>query len=263
VLLRGAIAPTAAARDGHRLPSTLIGIEPVSFSFATPFCGCRGSRSAPSGSIARCARGRFAAVAEALKFNAERAGRARLKWLTRNAARDALARAGSLQDESRARPHPLYSLYFRAEQTPDPTTRVMLSERRDALGTPEIKLDWRISKSDIDAIPAWLELFDADLRSRGIRRVIAPAEGWDRGIIGGPHNMGTTRMSADPRTGVVDEHCRVLSVDKLYIAGSSVFATGGYANPKFTLLALALRLADTLRSLLGTARAGVVTKPTL
>jgi hypothetical protein len=73
------------------------------------------------------------------------------------------ARAGSLQDESGASPRPLYSLYFRAEQTPDPTSRVMLSERRDALGTPEIinKLDWRISKSDIDAIPAWLELFDA------------------------------------------------------------------------------------------------------
>jgi choline dehydrogenase-like flavoprotein len=142
-------------------------------------------------------------------------------------------------------------------------SRVMLSERRDALGTPEMKLDWHVSESDIDAIPAWLELFDADLRSRGIGRVIAPAEGWDRGIIGGPHHMGTTRMSADPRTGVVDEHCRVHSVDNLYIAGSSVFTTGGYANPTFTLLALALRLADTLRSRLGANRAGVVTRPTL
>jgi hypothetical protein len=65
---------------------------------------------------------------------------------------------------------------------------------------------------------------------------------------------------ADPRTGVVDEHCRVHSVDNLYIAGSSVFTTGGYANPTFTLLALALRLADTLRSRLGADRAGVVTR---
>jgi choline dehydrogenase-like flavoprotein len=44
--------------------------------------------------------------------------------------------------------------------------------------------------------------------------------------------MGTTRMSADPRHGVVDEDCRVHSVDNLYIAGSSVFTTGGYANPR-------------------------------
>jgi choline dehydrogenase-like flavoprotein len=54
-------------------------------------------------------------------------------------------------------------------------------------------------------------------------------------------------MSAGPKTGVVDEHCRVHSVENLYIAGSSVFATGGYANPTFTLVALALRLADHLR----------------
>jgi choline dehydrogenase-like flavoprotein len=40
-------------------------------------------------------------------------------------------------------------------------------------------------------------------------------------------------MSAGPRTGVVDEHCRVHSVENLCIAGSSVFATGGYANPTF------------------------------
>ncbi len=65
--------------------------------------------------------------------------------------------------------------------------------------------------------------------------------------MGGPHHMGTTRMSADPNHGVVDADCRMHTVDNLYIAGSSVFATGGYANPTFTLVALALRLADKLR----------------
>jgi choline dehydrogenase-like flavoprotein len=78
--------------------------------------------------------------------------------------------------------------------------------------------------------------------------------------------MGTTRKSADPRAGVVDEHYRVHSVDNLYItyiAGSSVFTTGGYANPTFTLLALALTLADTLRTRLGAHLTGVRTGPTL
>ena len=81
--------------------------------------------------------------------------------------------------------------------------------------------------------------------------VIPPPDNWQDGIIGGPHHMGTTRMSADPRRGVVDADCRVHSVDNLYIAGSSVFATSGHANPSFTLIALALRLADTLRKRLG------------
>jgi choline dehydrogenase-like flavoprotein len=65
--------------------------------------------------------------------------------------------------------------------------------------------------------------------------------------------MGTTRMSADPRAGVVDAQCRVHSVANLYLAGSSVFTTGGHANPTFTLVALALRLADELQRSLTTA----------
>ena len=55
-------------------------------------------------------------------------------------------------------------------------------------------------------------------------------------------------MSADPRHGVVDRHCRVHGVDNLYIAGSSVFPTNGHVNPTLTVIALAVRLADTLRA---------------
>ena len=59
--------------------------------------------------------------------------------------------------------------------------------------------------------------------------------------------MGTTRMNADPRHGVVDADRRVHGVSNLYVAGSSVFPTGGYANPTLTLIALAIRLADNLK----------------
>jgi choline dehydrogenase-like flavoprotein len=58
--------------------------------------------------------------------------------------------------------------------------------------------------------------------------------------------MGTTRMSEDPKQGVVDKNCRVHGLANLYIAGSSVFATGGHSNPTLTLVALALRLAEHL-----------------
>ena len=56
--------------------------------------------------------------------------------------------------------------------------------------------------------------------------------------------MGGTRMSGDPRNGVVDADCKVHGIANLHIAGSSTFATAGWANPTFTLVALALRLAD-------------------
>ena len=59
--------------------------------------------------------------------------------------------------------------------------------------------------------------------------------------------MGTTRMSDDPRQGVVDRNTRVHDVENLFIAGSSVFPTVGYANPTLTIVALAIRLADHLK----------------
>jgi choline dehydrogenase-like flavoprotein len=56
--------------------------------------------------------------------------------------------------------------------------------------------------------------------------------------------MGTTRMHRDPKQGVVDENSRVHGVENVYVAGCSVFPTGGTFNPTLTILALALRLAD-------------------
>ena len=63
------------------------------------------------------------------------------------------------------------------------------------------------------------------------------------------HHMGTTRMHADPRRGVVDANCRVHGMENLFIAGSSVFPTCGSDMPTITIVALALRLAGHIKSL--------------
>ena len=59
---------------------------------------------------------------------------------------------------------------------------------------------------------------------------------------GASHHMGTTRMHDDPKRGVVDATCRIHGMANLYVAGSSVFPTGGFANPTLTIVALAIRL---------------------
>ncbi|NJO53436.1 MAG: hypothetical protein HC829_00130 [Bacteroidales bacterium] len=64
----------------------------------------------------------------------------------------------------------------------------------------------------------------------------------------GYHQMGATRMSADSRSGVVDTDCRVHGTINLYIAGSSVFPTTGHANPTLAAVALAVRLAQHIKS---------------
>lgn len=68
--------------------------------------------------------------------------------------------------------------------------------------------------------------------------------------------MGTTRMSDDPKTGVVNGDCRVHECNNLYVAGSSVFATVGWANPTLTIVGLSLRLSEHLKVRLDTAATG-------
>lgn len=58
--------------------------------------------------------------------------------------------------------------------------------------------------------------------------------------------MGGTRMSNTKSSGVVDPNLRSWDVSNLFIVGSSVFPSGGHANPTLTIVQLAARLADYL-----------------
>lgn len=62
-------------------------------------------------------------------------------------------------------------------------------------------------------------------------------------------------MHPDPRQGVVDADAKVHGLSDLYVAGGSVFPTCGDANPTFTIVAMALRLADHLAGRLARERA--------
>jgi choline dehydrogenase-like flavoprotein len=136
------------------------------------------------------------------------------------------------------------------EQTPNPASRVMLSQERDALGQNRLVLFWRLTEMERRTYRRAQELAALEFGRLGIGRVNArplPDDGWPADMFGSRHHMGTTRMSDDPKTGVVDADCRVHGLSNLYIAGSSVFPTSGYANPTLTIVALALRLGDELR----------------
>jgi len=150
-------------------------------------------------------------------------------------------------------------LIARAEQAPNPSSRVTLSAtQRDPLGTPRVELRWNMSPLDKQSIRTFAQVIGSELRRLGLGDVRLSE--WvqdetlelpyDRTVsnhpIGGFHHMGTTRMAADPRHGVVDADCRVHGYRDLYVAGSSTFATSGWANPTFTIVALALRLGDHL-----------------
>ena len=143
-----------------------------------------------------------------------------------------------------------YRLDFMAEQVPNPESRVTLSDERDALGQPRVKLDWRLTRDDMHSIVRAQEIIDEELRRTGVGRlnIVLDREVPPVGLKGGWHHMGTTRMHTDQKQGVVDENARVHGLANLFVTGSSVFPTGGYANPLLTVCALAIRLADHVKS---------------
>jgi len=146
----------------------------------------------------------------------------------------------------------------RGEQAPNPESRVVLSADRDTLGNPRADLSWQLAQIDKHTAKVFAETLDAELRRLGRGSMTLsdwlhdPSPQWpiDPTVGNHPlanyHQLGRTRMSADPKQGVVDADCRVHGYENLYVAGSSVFTTGGWANPTLTILALSLRLADHL-----------------
>jgi choline dehydrogenase-like flavoprotein len=71
--------------------------------------------------------------------------------------------------------------------------------------------------------------------------------GWKAHCVEKAHPTGTTRMSRNPKDGVVDVNCQVHNIQGLFVSGSSVFPTSGAANPTLMIVAMALRLADWLK----------------
>lgn len=136
------------------------------------------------------------------------------------------------------------------EPVPNPDSRVTLAEATDALGQRQIRLDWRLTEQDRRSFVAHVQSLGRELAAAGVGRLrlkVADDGRWPELVRGGSHHMGTTRMSDDPKRGVVDRDCRVHGVENLYVAGSSVFPTAGSANPTLNILALAYRLADHLK----------------
>jgi choline dehydrogenase-like flavoprotein len=142
--------------------------------------------------------------------------------------------------------------WIRSEQAPNPESRITLSDAVDGLGQRRVRLEWRLTNLDYDSFSRSARQYARALGAAELGRIeIEPwllqrQPDWWSNIEAGWHHMGTTRMAGEPPNGVVDSACRVFALDNLFVAGSSVFPTSGFANPTLTIVALALRLAKYL-----------------
>jgi choline dehydrogenase-like flavoprotein len=130
-----------------------------------------------------------------------------------------------------------------------------LTDGRDAFGLPRLRVDLRFSDIDTASVLRSHEIIDRELRRTGIGRLdyAYPEEERAAQVLAqsmdGYHQIGTTRMSDDPQSGVVDRDCRVHGTPNLFVASSSTFPTSGQANPTLLVAALSARLAGHLARL--------------
>ncbi|WFS03308.1 GMC oxidoreductase [Rhizobium tumorigenes] len=139
------------------------------------------------------------------------------------------------------------------EQLPDPDSRIRLSDKKDRFGKRLPQLDWRVHAEESHTMRRM-----AHLTVEQFARLRLPApelEPWvldnaemPATFVDVAHPTGTTRMSNNRSEGVVDSDSRVHGIGGLYICGSSVFPTAGHCNPTQMIVAMAIRLADHVKS---------------
>jgi choline dehydrogenase-like flavoprotein len=141
-------------------------------------------------------------------------------------------------------------LQCHTEQQPDPESRITLSSATDMLGLPKARIHWKVNEAERTAMRIATRSMKCELARLGLAEVqIYPwlesdTADWKQYVTDSFHHIGTTRMASSQADGVVDSSCQVFGTRGLFVAGSSVFPTSGYANPTLTIVALSLRLAN-------------------
>jgi len=155
---------------------------------------------------------------------------------------------------SKGVPHKLerMGIHVITEQEPTRESRLVLSAQKDPLGSPRVIALWKISEAERRSVVRIGQLLREELPKAGMPLPVL--EDWiienrphDGPLVDMAHTLGTTRISDDPRSGVVDSRCMLHGVNGLYIAGGSVFPTSGHANPTLMIVSLAIRTADQIK----------------
>ncbi len=164
----------------------------------------------------------------------------RLAWNARVRKRRAVSRAASV------------TLRIDSEQRARPENRIRLDyEHLDTLGLPGTIIDWRVSDDEIRSIRTYAAFLQEQLPLLGVDPIrwqpeLARPDAPLTNITDTYHPMGGAIMGRDPASSVVDPDLSLHGVSNLSIASCATFPAGGSSNPTFTLMALTLRLAESL-----------------
>jgi hypothetical protein len=142
------------------------------------------------------------------------------------------------------------------EEEPIEENKIILDEEKDQFGIPKVKLFYKQTELSIKTAKLFLEEFANLCRKNDLGRIAIKDSIYNLEkleLLEGYHQMGGTRMGADKYDSVVNKDLKVHNINNLYVSGSSNFVTGGYTNPTFTIIQLAIRLADKIKERLHSA----------
>lgn len=141
------------------------------------------------------------------------------------------------------------------EQMPDERNFVELSRERDAVGLPRARLHWRSMPADERTLRTTAERLTAYWARHGLDQYFPlewieacrkPEGQISDAAMGDADFSGTARMGTNRNSSVVGPDLLCHDVPNLSVVSAAVFPSAGSASPLFTLLALAMRHADTL-----------------
>jgi len=140
----------------------------------------------------------------------------------------------------------LAGVFITGEDPPQASNRITLhANERDRYGLPVPVIEyemhpnsWAMQKHAIDRTTALYE----SIGGTDVQGSV--------GIFGTCHNMGTARMSLDPSDGVTNRYGRLHDIDNLFVSDGGIFPSSAAANPTLTIVALALRQADHIATLM-------------
>ena len=136
-------------------------------------------------------------------------------------------------------------MWLIGEDMPRETNRITLdSKAKDKLGLPVANVHFDDHPNDIAMRAHAVQQGSAVYNAVGATRLI-PTPPYPS-----THNMGTNRMSEKARDGVVNKYGQTHDIKNLFVSDGSQFTSGAACNPTLTIVALAIRQAESIAGMM-------------
>ena len=142
------------------------------------------------------------------------------------------------------------NIFMHLEEEPNINNKISLDQKKDKFGIPTVELFYKKSKKSLKTARDVLEEFANLCRKENFGRIAIDKKIFNLEefiSMGAWHHMGGTRAGTNIKDSVVDKNLKIHDIDNIYVSGSSNFTTGGYSNPTFTIIQLAIRLSEKIK----------------